>query len=140
MLAHLLCTFPNLEAYDPVINEWKMMMVSSRSQMKTRSKFDSGSGDGLGALRFLFRALLDPPVKRHTKLIKDHVHYLIANCVCFTFARSTCLDLTNDDTLFVCKWESRQRFPLPPCQCTDEEPCSFQRDVSTRRSNPIWRE
>ena len=76
VLVHLLCTFPNLEAYDPVINEWKMMMVSSRSQMKTRSKFDSGSGDGLGALRFLFRALLDPPVKGHTKFIKDHVHYL----------------------------------------------------------------
>jgi hypothetical protein len=38
-----------------------MMMVSSRSQIKTRSKFDSGSGDGFGALRFLFRALLDPP-------------------------------------------------------------------------------
>lgn len=29
--------------------------------MKTRSKFDSGSGDGFGALRFLFRALRDPP-------------------------------------------------------------------------------
>ena len=41
-----------------------MMMVSSRSQMNTRSKFDSGSGDGLGALLFLFRALRDPPAQQ----------------------------------------------------------------------------
>lgn len=54
-------TFPNLEAYDPLNKEWKMIIVSSRSQMKTRSKFDSGSGDGFGALLFLFLALRDPP-------------------------------------------------------------------------------
>jgi len=38
-----------------------MMMVSSRSQMKTRSRLDSGSGDGLGCLRLRFRLLRDDP-------------------------------------------------------------------------------
>jgi 3',5'-cyclic AMP phosphodiesterase CpdA len=60
------------------------MMVSSRSQIKTRSKFDSGSGDGFGALRFLFRALLDPPGKREKPNVLDahHIHFPV-NCVFF---------------------------------------------------------
>lgn len=39
--------------------------------MKTRSKFDSGSGDGFGALRFLFRALRDPPSADVSLLLRD---------------------------------------------------------------------
>ena len=38
----------------PVSSEWKMMMVSSKSQMKTRSTVDSGEGSGLALFRRVF--------------------------------------------------------------------------------------
>ena len=40
-------TLPYLWAYEPVSNEWNIIIVSSRSQMKIRSKSLSGPGDGL---------------------------------------------------------------------------------------------
>jgi len=43
-----LLTFLNLWAKLPVSREWKMMIVSSKSQIKTRSKLCSGSGEGFG--------------------------------------------------------------------------------------------
>ena len=53
-------TFAYRWAYDPVNREWKMMMVSSRSQIKTLSRSVSGPGDGLlvaRRARFLGRAV-----------------------------------------------------------------------------------
>ena len=40
-------------------NEWKIMIVSSRSQTNTRSRSDSGPGDGSGRRPPCFFALLD---------------------------------------------------------------------------------
>ena len=51
-------TLPYLWAYEPVSNEWNIIIVSSRSQMKIRSRSLSGPGDGLFCLlpRLLPRA------------------------------------------------------------------------------------
>jgi hypothetical protein len=50
-----LCTY--FEAKDPVNKEWNSIMVSSRSQIKTRSTWDSGSG--LWLFRLFELRLLD---------------------------------------------------------------------------------
>ena len=43
-------TFLYLWAKDPVRSEWKIIIVSSKSHIKTLSRLCSGSGDGLGRL------------------------------------------------------------------------------------------
>lgn len=63
-----------------------MIIVSSKSQMKTRSKLDSGSGEGLGALRFLFREFRVPPIKIRRNMYKVNFRKICSSAKTFTVA------------------------------------------------------
>ena len=71
-------TFPKVLAYAPVSNEFSMMMVSSKSQMQTRSTLFSGSGEEF-TLRVRALRALDP-----TARVQSHGFNLVGNANNYT--------------------------------------------------------